>query len=149
MRCVTADSSRSAIRRSHPPQRGHTSIDEPCRLQLQSVRSRLCLMISNDAIAQAVRILVDAAKPIKVILFGSYATGNAQDDSDVDLLVVERGLRNKRAEMVRLRNLVRPLRIPVDIIVVSEDEFRDWAHLTGTVLHWAATEGRVMHEATA
>ena len=106
-------------------------------------------MISNDAIAQAVRILVDAAKPIKVILFGSYATGNAQDDSDVDLLVVERGLRNKRAEMVRLRNLVRPLRIPVDIIVVSEDEFRDWAHLTGTVLHWAATEGRVMHEATA
>ena len=106
-------------------------------------------MISNDAIAQAVRILVDAAKPIKVILFGSYATGNAQDDSDVDLLVVERGLRNTRAEMVRLRNLVRPLRIPVDIIVVSEDEFSDWAHLTGTVLHWAATEGRVMHEATA
>ena len=106
-------------------------------------------MISTDAIAQAVRILVDAANPIKVILFGSYARGDARDDSDVDLLVVERGLSNKRSEMVRLRNLVRPLRIPVDIIVVSEEEFRDWAHLTGTVLHWADTEGRVMHEATA
>ena len=61
----------------------------------------------------------------------------------------ERGLANTRAEMVRLRNLVRPLRIPVDIIVVSEEEFRDWAHLSGTVLHWAASEGRVVHEATA
>ena len=105
-------------------------------------------MIPKEAIEQAVRILVDAANPIKVVLFGSYARGDARDDSDLDLLVVERRLANTRAEMVRLRNLVRPLRIPVDIIVVSEEEFSDWAHLKGTVLHWAATEGRVVHEAT-
>ena len=78
-----------------------------------------------------------------------YARGDARDDSDLDLLVVERELVDKRAEMVRLRNLLRPLRIPVDIIVVSKDEFADWAHLNGTVLHWAAREGRVMHEAAA
>ena len=119
------------------------------RLRRWSVRSRLGMMISKDVIGEAVRILVDAANPIKIILFGSYARGDARDDSDLDLLVVERGLANKRAEMVRLRNLVRPLRIPVDIIVVSEEEFADWAHLNGTVLYWAAREGRVMHEATA
>ena len=92
---------------------------------------------------------MDAANPIRIIIFGSYASGGARDDSDVDLLIVERGPTNKRAEMVRLRNVVRPLRIPVDIIVVSEEEFADWAHLNGTVLYWAAREGRVMHEATA
>lgn len=124
--------------------------DDRHPLVAASVGSQYCGgMISTDAIAQAVRILVDAADPIKVILFGSYARGDARDDSDVDLLVVERRLSNKRSEMVRLRNLVRPLRIPVDIIVVSEEEFRDWAHLAGTVLHRADTEGRVMHEATA
>ena len=106
-------------------------------------------MISNDAIDEAVRILVDAARPLKVILFGSYARGDARDDSDLDLLVVERELVNKRAEMVRLRNLLRPLRIPVDIIVVSQDELADWGHLNGTLLHWATQEGRVMHEAAA
>ena len=109
----------------------------------------MALMISNDAIAQAVRILVDAVNPIKVILFGSYARGDASDDSDLDLLVIEREVVNKRAEMVRLRNLLRPLRIPVEVIVVSQDEFADWAHLNGTLLHWAAREGRVVHERTA
>ena len=63
------------------------------------------------------------------------------------MLVVERTLPDKHAEMVRLRLLLRPLRIPVDVIVVSEKEFGDWAHLAGTVLHWASKEGKVLHEA--
>ena len=46
---------------------------------------------------------------------------SAKTHEDLDLLVIERGLADMRAEMVRLRNLVRPLRIPVDIIVVSEE----------------------------
>jgi hypothetical protein len=50
---------------------------------------------------------------------------DADTITDVDLLVVEHGLSDKRSETVRLRNMVRPLRIPVDIIVVSEEEFRD------------------------
>ena len=96
---------------------------------------------------QAVRVLVEGARPTKVILFGSYATGDAREDSDVDLLVVERKLVNKRDEMVRLRRLLRPFRIPVDVLVVSEEEFNDWSHLSGTALYWANREGKVVHEA--
>jgi predicted nucleotidyltransferase len=106
-------------------------------------------MISNERIQQASRILIDAAHPERIILFGSYARGDASEDSDLDLLVIERSLPNKRAEMVRLRELLRPLRIPVDIIVVSQREFSDWSHLPGTAFYWAAKEGRVLHEAAA
>ena len=106
------------------------------------------LMISFETIEKAVRILAEAAKPTKIILFGSYARGDACEDSDVDLLVVEPDVSSKRNEMVRLRRLLRPFRIPVDVLVVSEQEFNDWGHLTGSVLYWANTEGKILHEAS-
>ena len=106
------------------------------------------LMISQETIEKAVRTLVEAAKPTRIILFGSYARGDAREDSDVDLLVVEPNVNSKREEMVRLRRLLRPFRIPVDVIVVSENEFNDWGHLAGTILYWANTEGKVLHEAS-
>jgi predicted nucleotidyltransferase len=104
-------------------------------------------MVSREAIEQAVRILVEAARPSKIVLFGSYARGDAGDDSDVDLLVIEPTLPHKREEMVRLRRLIRPLRIPVDVLVVSEEEISEWGHLPGTTLYWALKEGEALHEA--
>lgn len=105
-------------------------------------------MVSKEIIQQAVRILVEAVQPSRIILFGSYARGDAREESDVDLLVIEPTVSHKREEMVRLRNLIRPLRIPVDVLVASEEEMRDWGHLPGTVLYWALKEGKVLHEAT-
>ena len=55
-------------------------------------------MISAETIDKVVRTLVEAARPTKVILFGSYARGDARDDSDIDLLVVEPSVVSKRDE---------------------------------------------------
>lgn len=104
-------------------------------------------MIKKGRITEAVSILADAAHPLKIILFGSYAVGRPTEESDVDLLVIERNLPNKLAEMVKLRGLLRPLRIPVDVLVYSEDEVREWGHLPGTALYWALTQGKVLYEA--
>ena len=106
-------------------------------------------MITKDRIAEAARILVNAAHPLKIILFGSYAVGKPTEESDVDLLVIERNLSNKLEEMVRLRRLLRPLRLPVDVLVYSEDEVREWGHLPGTALYSALKQGVVLHEATS
>ncbi len=106
-------------------------------------------MIALGKIAAAAKVLVDAAHPLKIVLFGSYAQGTPTEDSDLDLLVIERSLPNKLDEMVRLRRLLRPLRIPVDVLVYSEDEVREWGHLPGTTLYWALREGKILHEATS
>jgi predicted nucleotidyltransferase len=106
-------------------------------------------MVSQQQIEQAVRILAQAVRPVKIILFGSYARGDARHDSDVDFLAVESSVPNRRSEMARLRNILRPLRIPVDVIVASEAELKEWSHLPGHVLYWALKEGKVLHEATA
>jgi len=105
-------------------------------------------MITKEKIDQATRILVEAARPEKIILFGSYARGTAGDGSDVDFLVIKAEAGDRMQEMVRLRRALRPLRIPVDILVYSRDEIADWGHLPGTVIYWALKEGIVVHEAT-
>jgi len=103
-------------------------------------------MISSEQIRQAVERLVKAASPNKVILFGSYARGDATEDSDLDLMVIERELPNKFKEMVRLRQELRSLRIPVDVLVYSQEYVDDWGHLPGSALYWALKEGSVLHE---
>ncbi len=100
-------------------------------------------MIDEATIEKAADLLREAAPGAKVILFGSYARGNATDESDLDFLVVEPEVRARRKETVRLRDVLRPLRIPVDIIVASEKTFRYWADTPNTVICEAAQEGRV------
>lgn len=105
-------------------------------------------MISSEKITQAVSALAKEAQPCKIILFGSYARGEASPDSDLDLLVIEPEVLHKRDEMVRLRKVLRPMRIPVDVVVASKKEIEDWGHLPGTVYYWALKEGKTLHETT-
>ncbi|NLC56980.1 MAG: nucleotidyltransferase domain-containing protein [Armatimonadetes bacterium] len=104
--------------------------------------------VTQDVIAEAVRLLREAAQPLRIIVFGSQARGDAGEDSDIDLLVVEKELPDRHAEMVRLRDALRPLRIPIDVLVATEEHLRDWGGVPGTVFHEALTEGRVVYDAT-
>jgi len=103
-------------------------------------------MIDKYAIHQAASLLM-GDDVCKIILFGSYARGDANDESDVDLMVVEKHVQSKVKEIVRLRKLLRPLRLPIDMMVVSEQDVNDWGALPGTALYWAIKEGEVLYEA--
>ena len=100
-------------------------------------------MIDQAIVAQAVELLLAAAPGGKVILFGSYARGDAEEGSDVDFLVVEPEVRDRFKEMLRLREVLRPLRIPVDVLVTSRRHFEHWADTPGTVYYEAAVEGKL------
>jgi uncharacterized protein len=114
---------------------------------LASSAPKQATMTAEEAIETAVRRLVIAARPKKVILFGSFAEGTATSESDVDLLVIEHEVGSKRAEMVRLRKAIGSIGLPVDVLVVSEREVSDWGHLPGTAMYWALKEGKVLYEA--
>jgi uncharacterized protein len=104
----------------------------------------------DDAVfAQVVSLLRRSAQPTRIILFGSYARGDARPDSDVDLLVIVPDVRDRMAEMVRLSRVLSPLRLPVDVLVVSEETFRYWCDTPGNVYSTVAAEGRVLYEQAA
>ena len=102
-------------------------------------------MISDDQIREAVAILVREAQPERVILFGSYARGDATPGSDLDLLVVEKEVRRQQAEMARPRRALSPLRIPVDVLLTDLARLSSsWADFPGSYLYDALREGEVL-----
>lgn len=102
-------------------------------------------MISEATIAQAVATLVAVGKPQRIVLFGSYARGDADDGSDLDLMVVKSQVTNRAQEMLQLSRALRPLRVPVDVLVVSADELACLGKEPGSVYWWALQEGRGLH----
>jgi predicted nucleotidyltransferase len=78
-------------------------------------------------------------------VFGSHAREQANQDSDLDLLVIEPTVENRVREMIRLRRALRPLRVPVDVLVYSRAEVDRWGSQPGTALYWALREGRVVY----
>lgn len=101
--------------------------------------------MTPESIALAIERLVQAAKPQRIVIFGSYARGDAAEDSDLDLLIIEHEVVDRAAEMVRLRRILRPLRIPVDLLVYSQDEVARWGDQPGTALYWALREGHQVY----
>ena len=103
-------------------------------------------MMSSTDIAAAVAALAKAAPDAEqIVLFGSHARGDADAQSDLDLLVIEPKVEDRAREMVRLRRALRPLRLPVDVLVYSRAEVDQWGHQPGTALYWALKEGKVLH----
>lgn len=106
------------------------------------------MLISQEKINLAAKLLMSSGAAVKVILFGSYARGDADEHSDVDFLVVEKHVSSRVKAMIHLRRILRPLQLPVDVMVVSEDDIEEWGNLPGTALYWALKEGKVLQDAS-
>ena len=102
---------------------------------------------AKQTVAKMTGVLVQAAHPKRIILFGSQARGGAAEQSDFDIMVVEEKPANLFAEMVRLNRLIRPFDIAVDLLVVSDEKFQYWRDTPGNVYYEAATWGQVLYEA--
>ena len=96
-------------------------------------------------IQRMVNRVVKRFHPERVILFGSYARGDAGPDSDVDLLVVMRGPKPKRNAALEIRAALRNFRVPKDIIVTRSADFAWRKEVIGTIERPAAREGKVLY----
>ncbi|HXF91317.1 MAG TPA: nucleotidyltransferase domain-containing protein [Nitrospiraceae bacterium] len=103
----------------------------------------------QDAIAEMVRRIVSQFNPEKIILFGSHARGQAGPDSDVDLLIVMPVEGSKRRKATEIDGALADRRIPLDLLVVTPEEFDRARHQVGSVLRPAALEGLILYDRAA
>lgn len=80
-------------------------------------------MVGEADIQDFVNKVVEEFSPQRVILFGSYARGDATPDSDVDLLVVMPTKKEAIDQAVEVRQRIRRT-FPLDLIVKTPEELR-------------------------
>ena len=117
-----------------------------CRVVRRRSLWQVCT-VGIDILEDIVQRLVEAAHPQKIVLFGSYARGTQTADSDVDLLVLEQSVDSKYREVLRLRKALRGILHPIDVVVVSTDEFAEKSKIASTLCYWADREGKVLYDA--
>ena len=100
----------------------------------------------EDIIPRMVARIVDQFQPLRVILFGSYARGDANVNSDVDLLVVLPDTTDKRQSAIAIRRALADFPVPKDIVVTTPEEIARRGNLIGTLLRPALREGKVLYE---
>ncbi len=106
--------------------------------------------VSDEIIGQMAREIVREVESERIVLFGSWARGEAGEGSDVDLLVVEREPfgpdRSRRREAARIWRCLSPFRVPTDILVYSTSEIVQWQDCRQHIIARALREGRTLYE---
>jgi len=97
-------------------------------------------------LSEVVERIVHKFHPVKIILFGSWARGEAREDSDIDLLVVLPKTEHTRRSARAIGNSLSNLPISKDIIVATPEEIEKHGKTVGDILLPALTEGKVIYE---
>lgn len=105
-------------------------------------------ILSHADIHAATDRLVAAIHPKKVILFGSYARGEATEFSDLDLMVVDPEMDLFHA-MVKGRSAIGRVGIDVDVLAYDSATMQERADWCSSPIHWALQEGEVLYDANA
>lgn len=94
----------------------------------------------------AVRRIVERFRPLRIILFGSRARGEAGPWSDLDLLVVLPEVVDKRQATVEIRRALGDLPVAKDVVVTTPAEIARRGQMVDSVLRAALREGKVVYE---
>lgn len=94
-------------------------------------------------------LLAEGLSPQRIVLFGSYARGDARFDSDVDFLLIMINGTHRRQTTIKAYQILGSQGIAKDIVVVTEDDVEKFGSMQGSILVPALTEGKVMYERAA
>ena len=106
-------------------------------------------MITNEQILAVTKIIVDIVQPKQIYLFGSYANGTANSESDLDLLVIVNKSelpKRKRVEPIYLSLLKNKKMVNTDILVRTESEIEEWKNVSQAFLTSILPTAKLIYE---
>lgn len=106
-------------------------------------------MLNDKILHQITSCVLKVSNPKTIIMFGSYARKEANENSDLDLLVIEQEVADRGKEMIKIRNAIGDVGVGVDVIVCSEAYVNEWRNVRNTLVHQALKEGKILYEKSA
>ena len=103
-------------------------------------------MTTETIISTMVDRIVGRFQPSRVVLFGSQSRGDANERSDVDLLVILPNGTDRHHAAIEIHRTLGDLPVAKDIIVTTPEEISRRGHVTGGVLCAALREGKAIYE---
>ena len=103
--------------------------------------------IAIDEILREVKDkIVRGVNPMRVVLFGSYASGIPKGDSDLDLLVIMESDESPIKRAARVSKIFRDRKLPMDIIVRTPQEIKDRVDMGDSFVREILEKGKILYE---
>lgn len=106
--------------------------------------------VTKKILSEMVSAIVATVNPERIILFGSYARGDAGKDSDLDLLIVEKepfeSGKKRWSEITKIRRALSKFRVPKDLLVYSREELDKWRNSQNHVIAHCLKDGKTIYE---
>jgi predicted nucleotidyltransferase len=103
-------------------------------------------MIDSKKIDEVVSRIATRFNPDKIILFGSYANGTQNEDSDLDLLIVQDSDLPMLKRGLDIRMSLIGTKIPMDILIYTKSEFELEKSSNFSFLNSAIKNSKVLYE---
>lgn len=85
-------------------------------------------MFTKSEIQKIIDTIVEQMQPSRILLFGSYAKGRANINSDLDLLVIKRSKLPPAKRVYEIEPYVSSYAIPVNVLVYTPEELESDPH---------------------
>lgn len=86
--------------------------------------------------------------PVKIILFGSYVYGDPDENSDIDICIVDSGNISKSDKKLAVRALLKDINFAKDILIPSKEEYDFYKNEFGSVYKEIEEKGKVLWSAS-
>jgi predicted nucleotidyltransferase len=103
-------------------------------------------MIGTDIISEIVKKIASGYDPDKIILFGSYATGNPNEDSDLDLFIIKDSELPRPQRTVQVRKMLYGSMVPIDLIVYTPKEIAEAKEDKYSFVYEVLNSGKTVYE---
>lgn len=94
----------------------------------------------------ALKVIIEQVQPDRVILFGSRARDEQNNESDYDLLVLKKGVTHPRQLAKKIYMNFRNIGAPVDVIVSDLDNYEEKKSDPYLIYNEAANKGITVYE---